>query len=58
MFAPIMIIIPFYVMMRFVGLNNTHLGLVLAYSAFCLPFALWMLRTSSRASRSTSRTPR
>jgi ABC-type glycerol-3-phosphate transport system permease component len=45
MFAPIMIIIPFYVMMRFVGLNNTHLGLVLAYSAFCLPFALWMLRT-------------
>ena len=45
MFAPIMIIIPFYVMMRFVGLNNTHLGLTLAYSAFCLPFALWMLRT-------------
>ena len=44
MFAPIMIIIPFYVMMRFVGLNNTHFGLVLAYSAFCLPFALWMLR--------------
>ena len=45
MFAPIMIIIPFYVMMRFIGLNNTHLGLTLAYSAFCLPFALWMLRT-------------
>lgn len=45
MFAPIMIIIPFYVMMRFLGLTNTHLGLVLAYSAFCLPFALWMLRT-------------
>ena len=45
MFAPIMIIIPFYVMMRFVGLNNTHFGLVLAYSAFCLPFALWMLRS-------------
>jgi multiple sugar transport system permease protein len=44
MFAPIMIIIPFYVMMRFIGLNNTHSGLVLAYSAFCLPFALWMLR--------------
>jgi ABC-type glycerol-3-phosphate transport system permease component len=49
MFAPIMIIIPFYVMMRFVGLNNTHLGLVLAYSAFCLPFALWMLRTFFQA---------
>ena len=45
MFAPIMIIIPFYVMMRFFGLTNTHFGLVLAYTAFCLPFALWMLRT-------------
>jgi multiple sugar transport system permease protein len=45
MFAPIMIIIPFYVMMRFLGLNNTHVGLVLAYTAFCLPFNLWLLRT-------------
>ena len=45
MFAPIMIIIPFYVMMRFLGLNNTHIGLVLAYTAFCLPFNLWLLRT-------------
>ena len=45
MFAPIMIIVPFYVMMRFLGLTNTHLGLVLAYTAFCLPFSLWMLRT-------------
>jgi ABC-type glycerol-3-phosphate transport system permease component len=45
MFAPIMIIVPFYVMMRFLGLTNTHLGLVLAYTAFCLPFNLWMLRS-------------
>ena len=45
MFAPIMIIVPFYVMMRFLGLTNTHLGLMLAYTAFCLPFNLWMLRT-------------
>src|SRR5262245_32927368 len=45
MFAPIMIIVPFYVMMRFLGLTNTHLGLVFAYTAFCLPFSLWMLRT-------------
>ncbi|MGH6816537.1 MAG: carbohydrate ABC transporter permease [Hyphomicrobiaceae bacterium] len=45
MFAPIMIIVPFYVMMRFIGLTNTHFGLVLAYTAFCLPFNLWMLRT-------------
>jgi ABC-type glycerol-3-phosphate transport system permease component len=45
MFAPIMIIVPFYVMMRAVGLNNSHVGLVLAYTAFCLPFNLWLLRT-------------
>jgi ABC-type glycerol-3-phosphate transport system permease component len=45
MFAPIMIIIPFYVVMRFLGLTNTHAGLILAYTAFCLPFNLWLLRT-------------
>jgi ABC-type glycerol-3-phosphate transport system permease component len=45
MFAPIMIIVPFYVMMRAFGLTNTHLGLVLAYTTFCLPFNLWLLRT-------------
>jgi ABC-type glycerol-3-phosphate transport system permease component len=45
MFAPIMIIIPFYVAMRFLGLTNTHAGLILAYTAFCLPFNLWLLRT-------------
>jgi ABC-type glycerol-3-phosphate transport system permease component len=45
MFAPIMIIIPFYVAMRFLGLTNTHVGLVLAYTTFCLPFNLWLLRT-------------
>jgi ABC-type glycerol-3-phosphate transport system permease component len=44
MFAPIMIIIPFYVLMKTVGLANSHLGLVLAYTAFCLPFSLWLMR--------------
>jgi ABC-type glycerol-3-phosphate transport system permease component len=33
------------VLMRSLELVNTHLGLVLAYTAFCLPFALWLLRT-------------
>jgi ABC-type glycerol-3-phosphate transport system permease component len=45
MFSPIMIIIPFYVLIRYVGIVNTHLALILAYTAFCLPFSLWMLRT-------------
>src|SRR5256885_16534042 len=45
MFAPIMVIIPFYVLMRWLELTTPHAGLVLAYSAFCLPFALWLLRS-------------
>lgn len=49
MFAPIMVIIPFYVLMRTLELTNTHLGLALAYSAFCLPFALWLLRSFFQA---------
>jgi ABC-type glycerol-3-phosphate transport system permease component len=49
MFAPIMIIIPFYVMIRHLGLANTHLALILGYTAFSMPFALWMLRTFFQA---------
>jgi multiple sugar transport system permease protein len=30
-------------MMSGLGLIDTHLGLILAYSSFSLPFALWML---------------
>jgi ABC-type glycerol-3-phosphate transport system permease component len=45
MFAPIMIIVPFYIMMRNVGLVNTRLGLVLGYAAFSLPFSMWLLRS-------------
>ena len=45
MFAPIMIVIPFYVLIRKLGLANTHFALILAYTAFCLPFSLWLLRS-------------
>jgi ABC-type glycerol-3-phosphate transport system permease component len=44
MFAPIMIIIPFYILVRQLGLVDTHLALVLSYTTFCLPFCLWLLR--------------
>ncbi len=44
MFAPIMIVIPFYVLIKKLGLANTHIALILAYTAFCLPFSLWLLR--------------
>jgi multiple sugar transport system permease protein len=49
MFAPIMIIIPFYVLIRHLGIANTHLALILGYTAFSMPFALWMLRTFFQA---------
>ena len=44
MFAPIMVIIPFYILVKLLGLVNTHLALVLSYTTFCLPFCLWLLR--------------
>src|SRR2546426_5516810 len=44
MFAPIMIIIPFYILVRQLGLVNPRLALVLSYTTFCLPFCLWLLR--------------
>ena len=45
MFAPIMIVIPFYVLIKKIGLANTHTALIMAYTAFCLPFSLWLLRS-------------
>jgi ABC-type glycerol-3-phosphate transport system permease component len=44
MFAPIMIVVPMYIMARRLGLVNTHTALVLSYGSFCLPFSLWLLR--------------
>jgi ABC-type glycerol-3-phosphate transport system permease component len=44
LFAPIMIVIPFYVLIKKIGLANTHIALIMAYTAFCLPFSLWLLR--------------
>ncbi|PYN28597.1 MAG: hypothetical protein DMD76_04395 [Candidatus Rokuibacteriota bacterium] len=44
MFAPVMIIIPFYILVKELGIVNTRLALVLSYTTFCLPFCLWLLR--------------
>jgi multiple sugar transport system permease protein len=44
MFAPIMIVVPIYVLARRLGIVDTHTALVLSYSSFCLPFSLWLLR--------------
>lgn len=41
---PIAIVLPFFIVWQRIGIIDTHLGLILVYIAFNLPFAIWMLR--------------
>jgi multiple sugar transport system permease protein len=41
---PIAVLIPFFIAWQRIGLTDSHLGLILIYVAFNLPFAVWMLR--------------
>lgn len=43
-FPFILIIIPLFLMLRQIGLNNSLPGLVIVYTTWSLPFALWMLQ--------------
>lgn len=43
-FPFILIIIPLFLILRPLGLNNSLAGLVVVYVVWSLPFALWMLR--------------
>ena len=45
MFPGVLLIIPLFVLMVRLNLDNTHLGLVLAYSTGALPFTVWFLRS-------------
>jgi ABC-type glycerol-3-phosphate transport system permease component len=44
MFPHILIVIPLFLIIRRMGLLNTHLALIIAYTAFALPFSIWLLR--------------
>lgn len=44
MFPPIATILPLFLLYRKLGLIDTYLGLILAYTVFNLPFAVWLLR--------------
>jgi multiple sugar transport system permease protein len=44
MLPPVVVILPFLIMYRFVGLVDTHVGMILAYTVFNLPFAVWIMR--------------
>jgi len=44
MLPPVVIILPYMIMYRVVGLIDTHVGMILAYTVFNLPFAVWIMR--------------
>jgi multiple sugar transport system permease protein len=41
----VVLIIPLYLLMVWLGIANTLFSLMLAYTTFALPFALWLLRS-------------
>ena len=43
MFPLILIIIPLFLLLRDLKLTNSHIGLVVVYMVWALPFVLWML---------------
>jgi multiple sugar transport system permease protein len=48
MFPLILIIIPLFLLLKDLSLTNTHVGLVLVYAVWALPFVLWMLQSYVR----------
>ncbi|MBV9959681.1 MAG: carbohydrate ABC transporter permease [Acidobacteria bacterium] len=44
MFPPIVTAVPLFLLMRDVRLLNTKLSLIIVYTAFNLPFVVWMMR--------------
>jgi multiple sugar transport system permease protein len=45
MIPPIVFVVPLFLLFNQFGLRNTYVGLILVYTAFNLPFAVWMLRS-------------
>lgn len=43
MFPPILLAIPYSLVMAKIGLTNTRIGLVIVYLSFSIPYAVWML---------------
>ena len=44
MFPGVIILVPYFLVMKSLGLLNTWLGLILAYSVTALPLCVWMLK--------------
>ncbi len=44
MFPAVIFLVPLFILMRFLGLVNTHGSLILTYLTFGLPLAIWLLK--------------
>jgi len=44
MLPPVVVAIPMFLMYRMVGLNDTHIGLIILYTAFNLSFSVWLMK--------------
>ncbi|MGC4026865.1 MAG: carbohydrate ABC transporter permease [Mesorhizobium sp.] len=44
MLPPVVVAIPMFLMYRTVGLNDTHIGLIILYTAFNLSFSVWLMK--------------
>ncbi|MFN7995729.1 MAG: carbohydrate ABC transporter permease [Bryobacteraceae bacterium] len=42
---PVVLVVPIFLMLQKAGLINQKLGLILVYTAFNLPFVVWMMRS-------------
>lgn len=45
MLPAIVVIIPIFLMFRVVGLSGSYMGVILLYTAFNLPFTIWMMKS-------------
>jgi multiple sugar transport system permease protein len=44
MLPPVVVAIPMFLMYRAVGLNDSHIGLIILYTAFNVSFAVWLMK--------------
>ena len=44
MLPPVVVAIPMYLMYRAVGMTDTHIGLIILYTAFNLTFSVWLMK--------------
>jgi len=42
---PVVILVPIYILWRNMGLLNSHLGMILAFLTFNLPFTIWIMHS-------------